>query len=75
MKITSAEEAVGIVKSGDRVFFQGAAMTPNELIDALLRSLYPECLLCGRQRQDLCKHLYGRLYPSIPERDTLVVCR
>ena len=35
MKITSAEEAVGIVKSGDRVFFQGAAMTPNELIDAL----------------------------------------
>ena len=35
MKITSAKEAVGIVKSGDRVFFQGAAMTPNELIDAL----------------------------------------
>ncbi|SHG68264.1 acetyl-CoA hydrolase/transferase family protein [Flagellimonas flava] len=35
MKITSAEEAVGIVKSGDRVFIQGAAMTPNELIEAL----------------------------------------
>ncbi len=35
MKITTAAEAVGIVKSGDRVFFQGAAMTPNELIDAL----------------------------------------
>lgn len=35
MKITTAEEAVSIVKSGDRVFFQGAAMTPNILIDAL----------------------------------------
>lgn len=35
MKITTAAEAVGIVKSRDRVFFQGAAMTPNELIDAL----------------------------------------
>ncbi|PRX57627.1 acetyl-CoA hydrolase/transferase family protein [Flagellimonas meridianipacifica] len=35
MKITSAEEAVQQVKSGDRVFLQGAAMTPNELIDAL----------------------------------------
>lgn len=35
MKITSAEEVVNVVKSGDRVFLQGAAMTPNELIDAL----------------------------------------
>lgn len=35
MKITTAEGAVSIVKSGDRVFFQGAAMTPNILIDAL----------------------------------------
>lgn len=35
MKITSAEEAVQIVQSGNRVFFQGAAMTPNVLIDAL----------------------------------------
>lgn len=35
MKIVSLEEAVKEVKSGDRVFFQGAAMTPNELIDAL----------------------------------------
>ncbi|XLS30699.1 acetyl-CoA hydrolase/transferase family protein [Flavobacteriaceae bacterium M23B6Z8] len=34
-EITSAEKAVSIVKSGDRVFFQGAAMTPNTLIDAL----------------------------------------
>ncbi|MFD0863818.1 acetyl-CoA hydrolase/transferase family protein [Sungkyunkwania multivorans] len=29
------EDAVSVVKSGDRVFFQGAAMTPNVLIDAL----------------------------------------
>ena len=35
MQITTAEEVVKLVKSGDRVFFQGAAMTPNELIDAL----------------------------------------
>ena len=35
MKIVKAEDAVSIVKSGDRVFFQGAAMTPNLLIDSL----------------------------------------
>ncbi|CAM1368250.1 4-hydroxybutyrate coenzyme A transferase [Tenacibaculum xiamenense] len=35
MNFTSLEEAVSIVKSGDKVFFQGAAMTPNGLIDAL----------------------------------------
>ncbi len=35
MKITTVEEVVKIVNSGDRVFLQGAAMTPNELIDAL----------------------------------------
>lgn len=35
MNITTAEEAVQLVRSGDRVFFQGAAMTPNALIDAL----------------------------------------
>jgi acyl-CoA hydrolase len=34
-KITSIAAAVAHVNSGDRVFFQGAAMTPNELIDAL----------------------------------------
>ncbi len=35
MKIVSAEEAVSLVKSNNRVFFQGAAMTPNLLIDTL----------------------------------------
>ncbi|WP_289061403.1 acetyl-CoA hydrolase/transferase C-terminal domain-containing protein [uncultured Zobellia sp.] len=35
MKIVSKAEAAASVKSGDRVFFQGAAMTPNVLIDAL----------------------------------------
>lgn len=35
MKIVSIEEAVKMVSSGDRVFFQGAAMTPNELIQGL----------------------------------------
>lgn len=37
MRITSAEEALSIVQSGDRVFIQGAAMTPNLLIDTLCR--------------------------------------
>lgn len=32
---TTAEEAVGLVSSGNRVFFQGAAMTPNRLITTL----------------------------------------
>ena len=31
LEIVSIEQAVGIVKSGDRVFFQGAAMTPITL--------------------------------------------
>ena len=35
IKIVTAEEAVSIVKSNDAVFFQGAAMTPNLLIDTL----------------------------------------
>ncbi len=35
MREVSIEEAVKEVKSGDRVFVQGAAMTPNELTDAL----------------------------------------
>lgn len=35
MQIVSAQQAVAIVKSNDRVFFQGAAMTPNFLIDTL----------------------------------------
>ncbi len=35
MKIVSAAEAASLVHSGNRVFLQGAAMTPNTLIDAL----------------------------------------
>jgi len=35
LKIVSVEEAVSVVKSNDRVFFQGAAMTPSLLIDSL----------------------------------------
>lgn len=35
LRVTSAERAVAVVKSGNRVFFQGAAMTPTLLIDAL----------------------------------------
>ncbi|WKV13435.1 acetyl-CoA hydrolase/transferase C-terminal domain-containing protein [Marivirga harenae] len=35
LKIVTAQEAVSTVKSGDRVFIQGAAMTPVTLIDAL----------------------------------------
>ncbi|MDJ0645603.1 MAG: acetyl-CoA hydrolase/transferase C-terminal domain-containing protein [Flavobacteriaceae bacterium] len=35
MKIVDAQKAVSNIKSGDRIFFQGAAMTPNVLINAL----------------------------------------
>ena len=35
LKFVDLHEAVSVVNSGDRIFFQGAAMTPNELIDAL----------------------------------------
>lgn len=35
VKIVTAKEAVSIVKSNDTVFFQGASMTPNLLIDTL----------------------------------------
>lgn len=35
LKIVSEQEAVAILASGNRVFFQGAAMTPNLLINAL----------------------------------------
>lgn len=35
LKTTTLKEAVSLVKSGDRVFLQGAAMTPIPLIDAL----------------------------------------
>ncbi len=35
MKIVSAAEAAAIVRSGNRIFLQGAAMTPNKLINAI----------------------------------------
>ncbi len=35
MNIVSAAEAASLIQSGNRVFLQGAAMTPNILIDAL----------------------------------------
>ena len=35
MQIVTPDTAVSFVKTGDRVFVQGAAMTPNLLIDAL----------------------------------------
>lgn len=35
IKYFSAKDAVNLVKSGQRVFFQGAAMTPKVIIDAL----------------------------------------
>lgn len=35
MKIVSKAEAVSCIESGNRVFIQGAAMTPNALVDAM----------------------------------------
>ena len=41
-KKVSIEEAISIVKSGNRVFVQGAAMTPNTLVNALCENRYKE---------------------------------
>ena len=35
MKLVSLETAASYVKSGDRIFVQGAAMTPNRLVNAI----------------------------------------
>lgn len=35
MKVVTAEDAVAIIKSGDRVFIHGAAATPQQLITAM----------------------------------------
>ena len=40
--IVSLEEAISIVKSGDRIFVQGAAMTPNTLVNTLCENRYKE---------------------------------
>ncbi|MEQ8361248.1 MAG: acetyl-CoA hydrolase/transferase C-terminal domain-containing protein [Cyclobacteriaceae bacterium] len=37
-KFVSAEEAVKLIKSGDRVFIHGSAATPHSLLDALAKS-------------------------------------
>lgn len=37
MKYVSAEEAVSLIKSGDRIFSHGSACTPNFLIDELAK--------------------------------------
>lgn len=37
IKYVSADEAVSIIKSGDRVFSHGSACTPNFLIDEMAR--------------------------------------
>lgn len=42
MKIVSIEKAASFVKPEDRVFVQGAAMTPNTLINALCEERYTE---------------------------------
>lgn len=35
MKVVSVAEAIGVLKSGDRLFIQGAAMTPSRLIEEM----------------------------------------
>ena len=37
MQYVSAEEAVSLIKSGDRIFSHGSACTPNFLIDELAK--------------------------------------
>lgn len=69
LTIVSKEEAVAQIRSGDRVFLQGAAMTPTVLIDAL----------CERYRElenvELLQiHTEGRaLYTEPPYSDSFMI--
>lgn len=38
MKFVSAEDAIKLIKSGDRVFIHGSAATPHHLLNALVKS-------------------------------------
>jgi acyl-CoA hydrolase len=42
--VVSADEAVQLIRSGDRVYLHEAAMTPHELLDALVRRALAESL-------------------------------
>src|SRR5262245_44617503 len=42
--VVSADEAIRLVRSGDRVYLHEAAMTPHELLDSLVRRALAEPL-------------------------------
>ena len=68
MEIVTASQAVSHVKSGDRVYFQGAAMTPNILINALSER-YKEL----RDVEIIQIHTEGEaLYTKAPYRDSFL---
>ncbi|MBT8223161.1 MAG: 4-hydroxybutyrate CoA-transferase, partial [Eudoraea sp.] len=61
MKILSLADAAGVVKSGDRLFLQGAAMTPNTLINGIC-DRYEEL----RDVEIISIHTEGQVNYSIP---------
>ena len=61
MKIVTAAEAAAIVKSGDRIFLQGAAMTPNTLINNICER-YEEL----EQVEIISIHTEGEVKYAIP---------
>ena len=61
MKIVSLAEAAAIVKSGDRLFLQGAAMTPNTLINGIC-DRYEEL----KDVEIISIHTEGQVNYSIP---------
>ena len=61
MKIVTAAEAAAIVKSGDRIFLQGAAMTPNTLINSICER-YEEL----EQVEIISIHTEGEVKYAIP---------
>ena len=68
LKIVNAEEAVEKVKSNQRIFFQGAAMTPNVLINALCQR-YKEL----RNVEIIQIHTEGKaLYTEAPYREAFL---
>ena len=66
MKITNAEEAVKIIKSGDRVFVHGAAATPAQLVLAMTAA--PAS--CGMWKSSICTPKVRRPMPRRPCADS-----
>lgn len=62
LNVVSIDEAISIVNSDDRIFVQGAAMTPNTLVNALCEKRYEEL----ENVEILSIHTEGEVKYAIP---------